>query len=939
MASANQTARRQGLFILGMHRSGTSALTRVVSLLGAALPSRLMPALPGINEQGFWESEELAGINDEILAAAGSSWDDLSEVSPSWYGSALARHYERRAVDFLEREFARSPLFVVKDPRLCRLAPFWLSACERFGADPRFVLVLRNPLEVAASLKKRGDVPASKAMVLWLRYALDAERGTRVARRTIVSYGALLHDWRAVAAKVAKDLGVTWPRGVEEAAGEIGAFLSDRHRHHRTTLAQLETRSDVSSWIPRIYARALEAGETGDDGPLARELDALRAAFAAALETLGPTLADAEDRSGAFERRVAARERELADRQEALAQAGRELADERLRGDRLHARLGEREADLQRLERRLALAEAELAAVLATRSWRMTAPFRRLVRLLRPAPGPSGLAPEDAAGVEPAPDGGAEAAESANAVLRELRPLFDTCYYLRSYPDVRRTGMDPLAHYLSSGAVEGRKIHHRFDGAKAMAAVASGKEMTSDLLRSCALEFRDDEELYEHLAEELRLLKEIRDLEFTPRPPPVIELATENEAVAALGELSVPAAAEPVVSIVIPVYNQLKLTAECLLSLARHTDLNRHEVVVVDDASEDFLPEVLGAVSGVQYLRNEVNVGFLESCLRGARAATGGYLLLLNNDTQATPGWLEALLETFDRGDDVGASGPKLVFPDGCLQEAGAAVAPDGSSILIGLNGDPESPRYDYPREVDYCSGACLLVRRSSWDAVGGFDPRYSPAYCEDVDLCFRLRQAGHKTIYNPRAMVIHRLSQTSAEISGSYKRAQVARNRRILMETWAEEIERRNAVRLIVLGSSEEDAARLAELIRAAPSSRLRQAIETRVGDVGPAGLEPRGLEPPGCEPGEDAVGREEEYERAMLHAVSGEPPGPGTYRAVPAWSGRAALPAAFRLWLESAVEDVRRLKPPDDRVVFIDARRGRGTIPRSPAARPPAR
>lgn len=152
-------------------------------------------------------------------------------------------------------------------------------------------------------------------------------------------------------------------------------------------------------------------------------------------------------------------------------------------------------------------------------------------------------------------------------------------------------------------------------------------------------------------------------------------------------------------------------------------------------------------------------------CNRGAAESSGEFLLFLNDDIEVLPGWLEALVETADRHPDAGAVGSLILFPDSTMQEAGAIVWRDGSTLCINRGGQVEVNPYNFLRPVDYCSACSLLVRRQPWAALGGFDARYFPAYYEGVDLCFGLARAGFRILFQPRSRAVHRETASSSTL------------------------------------------------------------------------------------------------------------------------------------------------------------------------------
>ena len=252
---------------------------------------------------------------------------------------------------------------------------------------------------------------------------------------------------------------------------------------------------------------------------------------------------------------------------------------------------------------------------------------------------------------------------------------------------------------------------------------------------------------------------------------------------------SLPRAEKPLVSIVIPVYNQWEFTAACLRSVARARNKASYEVIVVDDHSGDESEARLSAIDGLNYLRNKKNVGFVGSCNRGAEAARGAYILLLNNDTQMFDGWLDALLKTFDDYPDTGLAGARLVYPDGRLQEAGGIIFSDGSGWNYGKGDRADKPEYNFSREVDYCSGACIMLPADLYRELGGLDNRYAPAYYEDTDLAFRVRAAGRKVRLQGAATVVHFEGATAGtDVTRGTKRYQEV-NRKKFLQRWQSEL------------------------------------------------------------------------------------------------------------------------------------------------------
>ncbi len=249
--------------------------------------------------------------------------------------------------------------------------------------------------------------------------------------------------------------------------------------------------------------------------------------------------------------------------------------------------------------------------------------------------------------------------------------------------------------------------------------------------------------------------------------------------------LTMPKYENPDVSIIIPVFNKAVYTFNCLDSILKNTQDSSYEVIIVNNASTDNTVRVLEDIKNIDVVNNSENLGFVQACNAGAGVARGKYLVFLNNDTKVTMGWLGNLLEPAKNGNSVGIVGAKLLYPDGKLQEAGGIVWSDGSAWNYGLYDDPDKCDYNYLREVDYCSGACILVKKNLFEMVGGFDIRYSPAYYEDTDFAFTLRKQGYKTIYQPKAEIIHFEGATAGtDVTKGIKKFQEINSKKFI-EKW----------------------------------------------------------------------------------------------------------------------------------------------------------
>jgi hypothetical protein len=220
------------LIVLGMHRSGTSALAGMLGLLGVDVGSTLIPPHPDINPKGFWENADIVTTHDSIFGVLGSSWNDERSLHDMWWQLPKLRPFQKELMHIVQRDYENSDLWMVKDPRLCRLMPLWSAILERMVDNTKVILIVRNPYEVAESLMRRDGICSERAYLLWLTYMLEAEKWSRGYHRVLISYEQLLSDWRSSVDHIAEALEIPVSYGNSLVQKKIDNFLQSDLRHH-----------------------------------------------------------------------------------------------------------------------------------------------------------------------------------------------------------------------------------------------------------------------------------------------------------------------------------------------------------------------------------------------------------------------------------------------------------------------------------------------------------------------------------------------------------------------------------------------------------------------------------------------------------------------------------------------------------------------------------
>ncbi len=791
--------------IAGAHRSGTSMLTRLLHRCGLYLgaESDLMPAAED-NPDGFWEHLRFVRLNDEILNAVGAAWD-LPPREKERFAAPDLQPMRIKARLLLE-EFAGHPIWVWKDPRNSLTLPFWQSLLPEL----KTVIIVRNPLEVAYSMNKRNGTSYALGLRLWEIYNRRLFAETDPEKRLLTSYAAFFEDPANELRRITNFAGMESGADFDEAV----ALVAVNRRHTAFTTEQMID-AGVAEPIIALYQTLLE-GAKGQEIHARREKPAAHGPadpLAGAESHLNASIADSEE----IRQELAARRGAEIRHKEDLARHQKTIEDLR---EELTAKSIKAAADLHRRDGRieeLQNAYAHLDKLLHGEQEQRRTLFAELERVRRETWQQLEAVRQQLARDKEEIKNAQQQSERDQQEIARIRERFLQTNELLQKTSLRLTEFESrnawLTERLRKQLLEMKRLLRFLDQIDdaanllrrsrrwkfanpfaALFAALTGKAQPGfGHLDKNVAKFRAWKESHPEtasLADEIQALRprEILtppDMEITPAPQPKPSPAAAKPAPPRT-PVRFEQPKEVEISIIIPVYNQVEFTHACLAAVQQYSGAVPYEVIVVDDASTDATRDTIGRIPGLVYLRSERNSGFIASCNRGAAAARGSYLVFLNNDTTVTAGWLEALRETFTFEPTAGLVGSKLVYPDGRLQEAGGIIWRDGSGWNRGKFQNPAAPEYNYLREVDYCSAASVMIPKSLFDQLGGFDEKYAPAYYEDTDLAFKIAQAGRKVLYQPLSVVTHYEGITSGtDISAGTKRYQDI-NRQTFLTTWA---------------------------------------------------------------------------------------------------------------------------------------------------------
>src|SRR6058998_2057901 len=674
-------------------------LTRLLHACGLYLGTEndLMPPQAD-NPDGFWEHLGFVALNDDVLHELGGAWDLPPKADESFTSSRLDPL--RLKARLLIERFDSESVWGWKDPRNSLTLPFWQQLFPRL----KTLIMVRNPLEAAHSMRKRNGSSYSFGLRLWEIYNRRLIEAVNGKQRLVTHYDLFFQEPEFELRRITDFIGLP-----DVQVASAAALVTTRRRNTHFTVEQLID-ARVAPEVIELYRGLIAEASRTRDGKAS-----MANARQATKQNEPNLLPGSVTRLNAFVPERIAQIEDLY--RELLTQAE---ARHKLQVEELTAGLRDKSISLAESEER----EGEL---------------RQRLRLQLKA---------------------------ADRLCRFLDETNDAAARLRS--SARWQIANPIAALKAK--LSSRKSRALLGYGHLEKIVSAYRKWRATHPEVAAI----DDQIQALISGTLSAPGQRVAPAEPPEPTRPIEFPVHQQVE---------------ISIVVPVFNQFRFTQACLAALQEHQGTERFEVIVVDDCSTDKTAEALPRIPGAVYVRNETNSGFISSCNRGGEKARGQYLVFLNNDTLVRAGWLKALMDTFVEDPYAGIVGSKLIYPDGRLQEAGGVIWRDASGWNYGKFDDPAKPEYNYLREVDYCSAAALMIPKSLFQSVGGFDPRYAPAYYEDTDLAFKVRQAGYKVLYQPLSEVVHYEGATGGTDlkTGTKKHQEI--NRSVFAEKWAAEL------------------------------------------------------------------------------------------------------------------------------------------------------
>lgn len=707
--------------------SGTSFLTEVLNELDFDIGNRLM--LPSYDKpRGLWRNQKIITAHDELLTAFGKDWTTAPFLPTGWGKEPQTQVTLNKLTEILTSDFNSNDIIIVKDPRLSILLPMWKTLAIQLDRPLHTLIMLRSPEAIAQSIKKRNNINSNWGRLIALPYLKSASQNVDIHTNNCFIYEHMITLSAQQLITMLSDLTAT----------HLPSFNTNLENQFQQVIKESLGKPLVNSFEQTAYLNMIEKHQTII--PI-HKLSAFISKIFAQDEIKIYTMSASKTKSL------------LPNRTVSVDILNHTLLNPQSNSDQIESLLEsivERDANIKSLIEESKQAKTRYASMaqLAEERQNQIISERDIVIQLR-------------------------------AKLIELQNLVKSQDHKIRLDDARNKMIE---NYLEQQNFRLRELVRYYERSPLKASLRAA---IFSSLRSLKHIMPVPESMKLTLARKMTgVAQRLQPPEHSSNTSSKFNL-TENTKVDILFKET----DNPIISIIIPFYNEINQTIACLQSIQQqHINID-YEVILADDKSSDPFHKVLQNIVGVRYFRNEENLHFLRNCNLNAAHARGKYLVFLNNDTIVKPGWLQNLYETFFEHEEVGIVGSKLIYPDGELQEAGGIIWEDASGWNWGKGHNANHPLYNFLRDVDFVSGASLMIPTDLWNEVGGFNENLKKAYYEDVDLCFRVRSMGYRILYKPSSEVVHIEGLScGTDVTKGAKKHQLV-NQKIFSETWQHEL------------------------------------------------------------------------------------------------------------------------------------------------------
>ncbi len=756
------------IIVLGMHRSGTSLLTRILNLLGMNLGQPLLPK-HRTNQTGFWEHKTIVTFNEKLLHQLRSQWDDPRIISEQDQSSVTLANIQRSLAKTLYQNFAASTLWGIKDPRLCRLLPFWLPLLENTGSNLHFIHILREPLEVAASLQRRDQFTLEHSLLLWLTHVLESEQHTCYYSRVFVTYDELLHDWQATIEKIAQILQITFPHPIQAVKEEISHFILPQLKHHHVCHISADLSNQLTGWSGDVY-QSCQKVALGNITAL-RQLNTIRTALfnnhflVKSTEKLTIHLLLYLEKSLLSQCQITIQSVLSQDYPNWYFSIIADFYPEAFMQQKANIRWlyrTEKQSIIQVISQEIAVISANWVALIYPNDRFEPQLFSLSIKYATHYPNWKFIYFD----------------EKNLANQQIFKPavnidLLRSTAYIGHFCLIQRQALETVGGYTNYYEYYNEELVFKIIehyGESCIGHIPYPLYYANNERKNISAYQRV---IKEHLQRQ-HITAQVYSTDFTNSY--IVDYA--------LHTLSF-------ISIIIATTQEQDTLERCLTSILTATNYLHYEIIIVDNASPKslhltFCQSLCKNSNSVRLIRYPRPAELTTLYNFAVQQAKGEFILFLNDDSEIVQAdWLQHLLSNAQRT-EVGIVGPKILDSQGNILQAGYILGMGAVGVAgqihqgLTLSDSGYAERAQVAQNFAAISDNGMMIKRNIYQAVQGMDEKQTAILFNEVDLCLKVTKMGYKIVWLPHAILIQHGTGSVARhrqtvINTAYLRQEIA--------------------------------------------------------------------------------------------------------------------------------------------------------------------